>query len=114
MQEELKKTKDQVLYLLERYPAARNNDFYLQLLWLKQFGGIVELPWIDWEKIKAKKNEERGDAAVRAIDVDKALIDDLEKKDKATIEAALKEMKKYLTPLDFEEVKKYAEDTYLR
>src|SRR5579875_3225439 len=53
MQEELKKTKDQVLYLLERYPAARNNDFYLQLLWLKQFGGIVELPWIDLEKIKA-------------------------------------------------------------
>ncbi len=51
---------------------------------------------------------------MRAIDVYKALIDDLEKKDKATIEAALKEMKKYLTPLDFEEVKKYAEDTYLR
>src|SRR5579875_2115119 len=57
MQEELKKTKDQVLYLLERYPAARNNDFYLQLLWLKQFGGIVELPWIDWEKIKANSGK---------------------------------------------------------
>src|SRR5579875_225987 len=44
-------------YLLERYPAARNNDFYLQLLWLKQFGGIVELPWIDWEKIKANSGK---------------------------------------------------------
>src|SRR5579875_1839813 len=57
MQEELKKTKDQVLYLLERYPAARNNDFYLQLLWLKQFGGKVELPWKDWEKIKANSGK---------------------------------------------------------
>src|SRR5579875_3345168 len=57
MQEELKKTKDQVLYLLERYPAARNNDFYLQLLWLKQCGGVVALPWIDWEKIKANSGK---------------------------------------------------------
>src|SRR5579875_2291151 len=57
------------------------------------------------KKGEAKKNEERGDTAVRAIDVYKALIDDLEKKDKATIEAALKEMKKYLTPLDLEEVR---------
>src|SRR5579875_3692602 len=57
MQEELKKTKDQVLYLLERYPAARNNDFYLQLLWLKHFGGVVELTWIDWEKIKANSGK---------------------------------------------------------
>jgi hypothetical protein len=49
--EELKKTKDQVLYLLENYPAARNNDFYLQILWLKHFGGLPNL-WIEWEKIK--------------------------------------------------------------
>ena len=37
---ELRKTKDQVLYLLEKYPRTRDNDFYLTLLWLKIFGGL--------------------------------------------------------------------------
>lgn len=47
---ELTKTKDQVKYLLERYPPSRNNDFYLQILYLRIFGKLP-LPWLDWEKI---------------------------------------------------------------
>ncbi|MHA1407948.1 MAG: hypothetical protein ACTSSG_11300 [Candidatus Heimdallarchaeaceae archaeon] len=47
---ELKQIKDQVLFLLEHYPASRNNDFYLQVLWLKYFAGI-KIPYIDWGKI---------------------------------------------------------------
>lgn len=49
---EVLKTKDQVLDLLERYPSARNNDFYLQWLWLRHYGRIPDLPFIEWEQIK--------------------------------------------------------------
>ncbi len=49
---ELTRAQDQVMLLLSRYPDARNNDFYLQLLWLKTFGGIKALPFIEWPKIK--------------------------------------------------------------
>jgi hypothetical protein len=49
---EFLKMKEQVLDLLDRYPQTRNNDFYLQWLWLKTYGGLSELPFIDWEKIK--------------------------------------------------------------
>lgn len=49
---ELTRTVDQVLFLLEEYPSTRNNDFYLQWMWLKVFGKI-NLPFIDWESIKA-------------------------------------------------------------
>jgi len=49
---ELVKTKDQVRYLLEKYPHTRNHDFYLQLMWLKVFG-CVQIPYLDWSMIKA-------------------------------------------------------------
>ena len=49
---QLTQRKQQVEYLLEKYPNTRNNDFYLQLLWLKNFGGLSEIPYISWHKIK--------------------------------------------------------------
>lgn len=45
---ELKTAKLQVRYLLEHYPNTRNNDFYLQILWLRYFGGLKELPFISY------------------------------------------------------------------
>lgn len=47
----LTKTKEQVEFLLETYPATRDNDFYLQWLWLKIFGK-VDLPWLEYAKIE--------------------------------------------------------------
>lgn len=47
--QELKTIKQQVLYILGKYPQSRNNDFYLQWLWLKTFPKI-SLPWLEWEK----------------------------------------------------------------
>ena len=47
----LKTRKAQVEHLLEHYPMARENDFYLQYLWLKTFGK-VELPHIEYKKIQ--------------------------------------------------------------
>jgi hypothetical protein len=47
---ELRTIKKQVLYLLERFPASRNNDFYLEWLWLKTFPKI-DLPWLQWEEL---------------------------------------------------------------
>ena len=44
--------KDQVLELLERYSDTRNNDFYLQWLWLKYYGGLPDLPFLDWKRIQ--------------------------------------------------------------
>ena len=43
--------KEQVEYLLERFPQTRENDFYLQYLWLKVFGKL-NLPFIEWNTIK--------------------------------------------------------------
>jgi hypothetical protein len=42
---------EQVEYLLERFPQTRENDFYLQYLWLKVFGKL-NLPFIEWNTIK--------------------------------------------------------------
>lgn len=49
---DLKTKKEQVEYLLEKYPHTRDNDFYLQYLWLKIFGGVQNLPFIDWKAIE--------------------------------------------------------------
>lgn len=51
---ELKTKKEQVLYLLEKYPAARDNDFYLEYLWLREFlpNGKKHFPFLDWNVIK--------------------------------------------------------------
>jgi hypothetical protein len=43
--------KEEVEYLLERFPQTRENDFYLQYLWLKVFGKL-NLPFIEWSTIK--------------------------------------------------------------
>jgi hypothetical protein len=43
--------KEQVEYLLEKFPQTRENDFYLQYLWLKIFGKL-SLPFIEWNTIK--------------------------------------------------------------
>lgn len=48
---ELKTFKDQVLYLLEKYPNTRDNDFYLQWLWLKIFRRLP-LPFLDYKLIQ--------------------------------------------------------------
>lgn len=50
--EELLKVKEQVCELLERYPQSRNNDFYLQWLWLRSYGGLSDLPFLEWDEIK--------------------------------------------------------------
>lgn len=62
--EELKTRKQQVEYILENYPATRENDFYLSLMWLKIFGGLsVSIPFIPWDEIK--KVGGKVDAAIR-------------------------------------------------
>jgi hypothetical protein len=43
---EYRTSKAQVRYILEKYPRARGNDFYLTLMWLRVFGQL-KLPWID-------------------------------------------------------------------
>jgi len=48
---EFKTKKEEVEFLLEKYPATRENDFYLQLMWLKIFGH-VNIPYIDWNSLK--------------------------------------------------------------
>lgn len=48
---EFRTKKDEVEYLLERFPQTRENDFYLQYLWLKVFGKL-NLPFIEWSTIK--------------------------------------------------------------
>lgn len=37
---ELNKMRQQVEFLLGKYPESRNNDFYLSILWLREFGGL--------------------------------------------------------------------------
>lgn len=48
---DLKTKKERVKYLLERYPHARDNDFYLMWLYLKIFEGLP-LPYLDWKIIE--------------------------------------------------------------
>ena len=48
--QELKRRKDQVNYLLQKYPDARSHDFLLQWLWLQIFGKF-KIPQIHWEVI---------------------------------------------------------------
>ena len=52
MKEELRKTRAEVREFLERFPDARNNDFYVQWLWLKYYGGMSDLPYLEWGRIK--------------------------------------------------------------
>jgi len=47
---ELTRRKDQVAYLLEKYPDARNHDFLLTFLWLRIFGNF-KIPQVQWEII---------------------------------------------------------------
>ena len=50
----LKNKKEQVEHILKNYPSARDNDFYLQLIWLKLFGGLsTKLPFLKWPEIEA-------------------------------------------------------------
>ena len=46
-----KGTVEEVEYLLSKYPEAKNNDFYLQWLWLKEIESI-SLPDIPWRKFQ--------------------------------------------------------------
>jgi hypothetical protein len=48
---DFKTKKQQVEFLLDKYPATRDNDFYLQYMWLKIFGNL-KLPYIDWNDIR--------------------------------------------------------------
>jgi len=49
---DFKTKKAQVEYLLRKYPQTRDNDFYLQYMWMKTFGRMNNLPFIDWNVIK--------------------------------------------------------------
>ena len=53
---QLQTHESRVLYLLENYPPTRNNDFYLQLLYMKYFLGI-QIPFLDWHKIRDASGE---------------------------------------------------------
>lgn len=48
---ELTRTREAVIQILKEYPNTRNNDFYLQILYLKIVEGLP-LPWIDYETIR--------------------------------------------------------------
>lgn len=49
---ELKTLKDQTKYLMRHYPATRDNDFYLAIMWLKTFGKLsVKIPFIHWNEM---------------------------------------------------------------
>jgi hypothetical protein len=63
---DFKNKKSQVSYLLEKYPMTRENDFFLQYMWLKVFGKI-DLPYIKWEDIKASGTLETLSRARRKI-----------------------------------------------
>jgi hypothetical protein len=52
LKKELRQTKTEVLDILERFEGTRNNDFYLVWLWLKYYGGLDELPFLEWKKIE--------------------------------------------------------------
>jgi len=50
---DLRLKKDQVAYVLEHFPASRNSDTYLMILWLREFGSLsVQLPFIPWSDIE--------------------------------------------------------------
>ena len=49
--EDFKTVKEQVTYLLERYPMTRNNDLYLIVLWMKIFGG-VSIGYVKYDLLK--------------------------------------------------------------
>jgi hypothetical protein len=51
LQGQLRGTKGEVRDLLRRFPDARNNDFYLQWLYLQYYCGI-DLPFLNWEKLE--------------------------------------------------------------
>ena len=46
-----KSTTEEVEYLLSKYPEAKNNDFYLQWVWLKDIEGL-DLPEMQWRKFQ--------------------------------------------------------------
>lgn len=65
--DELKTVKSQVLYLLDRYPDTRNNDFYLLILWLKYFGGLGDhISFIPYDKMKKLSGKAESVRRVRA------------------------------------------------
>ena len=43
-------------YLLEKYPDTKNNDFYLQWVWLKDIEKVdlPEMPWRKFEQLAGK------------------------------------------------------------
>lgn len=51
-----KSTTDQVEHLLSKYPEAKNNDFYLQWVWLKEIEGLdlPEMPWRKFQQLSGK------------------------------------------------------------
>lgn len=54
---ELKKMRDKVEWILHNYPKTRDNDFYLIIIYLKQFGGCSNyIGRIPWELIEANSN----------------------------------------------------------
>jgi len=50
---DLRTKKEQVADILERFPASRNSDTYMMILWLREYGDLsVRLPFIPWEDIE--------------------------------------------------------------
>jgi len=49
---ELQTVREQVLYLLEKYPATKDSDTLLEWYWLRYFHEI-NLPWESFEKLQS-------------------------------------------------------------
>jgi hypothetical protein len=45
-----KKSKNEVEEILQQYPEARNNDFFLCWMWLQKFGGL-SLPVLEQSQL---------------------------------------------------------------
>ncbi len=55
-EKKFKSTAEEVEYLLSKYPEAKNNDFYLQWVWLKDIEGLdlPDLPWQRFQQLAGK------------------------------------------------------------
>ena len=52
MKDEIHTVKEAVIHLLEQFPEARNNDTYLEWLFLR-YVRKIDLPWESFEKLRS-------------------------------------------------------------
>lgn len=52
IREELRTVREQVLWTLERYESARNDDLLLTWIVLRTFHGL-KMPYVEWQELKS-------------------------------------------------------------